>query len=664
MVCFLPAFSLAQEIVEYSEKAEQFFKEGVTLFSAGSYKEAALVFDNIIADYPSSQRVTAAWVMKGKALCRMDENLDAARTLRTFLAKFPSSTYTSDAELMLGSVYRRIGRVDDAMQSFISAWRRLPLPIPMRLWHEIVSALDSTIDRSVAVATLERMVPESRLAGERAFLWLKIAEKEAARDNIVAAATALDTLSFRYPENSFRDRIALVKSRIAMRSSVRLGALMPLMRSADPSAMKEVGNEVYDGVVFAIEECAKDPSARVKVALETKDTERDPNIAAKGVEEFAANRDIVGIIGPVFTATTAAAAGPATVHGIPLVSPTANGTGIASTGQYVFQANPDYDIRGRAMARYAVEVRGFQVVAVLAPSDTYAKAMAESFVAEATRLGARVIATSWYQRGSSDLKPQLAEIRRAGMSESAEPLISFAGRMKPAELMRFAELGVPVKRIDSLMHKGSVVRVSWLIGPMSKSRIDSLGINVVYDETKLDSLQYPVTGIQAIYLPISSPEEIGVVSSQIVYFNLQTQMLGSGEWNNFLELNANKRYCSGVTFESDTFIDSNSVSYADFLIGFSARMKKRPSRNTLMGYDTARLMLGLIENGATSREALMRALTGVVDYRGLHSKMGFTPGRVNKWISVLRYDSDSIQKVDEVKVDTWADTDRRIESPR
>jgi ABC-type branched-subunit amino acid transport system substrate-binding protein len=661
LVCLLPVASPAQESVDYSEKAEQMFKDGLAFFSAGSYRDAVTQFDRVTRDFPACQRVTAAWVMKGKAYFRMEENLEAARTLKTFLAKYPSSTYTSDAEVTLGDVYQRIGRVEEAVQSYASAWRRLPLPIPSKLWREIVAALDSTIDQSISVTTLERMVSESRLGGERAYYWLKIAEKEAARENIVAATVALDTLSFRYPDNSFRERIALLKSRITLRSAVRLGALLPLMRTADPSAMKEVGNEVYDGVLYAMEEYAMDPSARVKVSLETKDTERDPKIAARGVEEFAANKDVVGIIGPVFTTTTTAAAGPATARGIPLVSPTANGTGIAAAGPYVFQANPDYEIRGRAMARFAVAVKGFRTVAVLAPSDTYAKAMAESFIAEATSLGARVLATSWYQHDAMDLKPQLSSIRRAGMLDAAEPSISFAGKMKSTDLMRFAELGVPVRRIDSLMNKGSVVSLSWLIGPISKSTVDSLGINVVYDESKVDSLQYPVTGIQALYVPIGSPEEIGVVSSQVVYFNFQTQVLGSGEWNNFLELNANKRYCGGVMFEADTFIDSNSVSYNDFLVGFSARMKKRPSRNALMGYDTARLMMGLIQSGATSREALAKGLAGVHDYQGLHSKIGFTPGRVNMWISVLRYDADAVQKVDEVKVDAWSEAERHTE---
>ncbi len=652
LCCILCLRSLlaAQETVEYSEQAESLFREGLNAFTSGSFKEAELMFDRIIQDYPACQRVTAAWVMKGKAYFRLNENLESARTLKTFLAKFPSSTYSSDAEAMLGAVYSRIGRYDEAMGMYLSAWKKLPLPIPDRLWREIVSALDTIIDQHVAVTTITRLISEATVPSERAYFWLKIAEKEAARDNVVAARTALDTLSFRYGDNSFQDRIQQVRARLSSRSAVKVGALLPLMRNAAPSALKEVGNEVYEGVQFAVDEFAKDISTGIRVNLETRDTERDQKTAARGADELADLSDVVGIIGPVFSTTTVSAAGTANLRKIPMVSPTANANGIAAAGPYVFQANPDYATRGKAMAQYAVQVKGYHELAVLAPGDSYARSMAEAFIDEATRLGARVVASAWYSRGSADLKPQLSEIRRAGMLATSEPSISFAGKMSPTDLMRFAELGVPVRRIDSLMNKGSIVPVAWLLGPMTRRKVDSLGINVVYDESKVDSLQYPVTGIQAIYLPISSSEEIAVVSSQIVYFNFQTQMLGSGEWNNFTELNANKRYSSGVIFESDSFVDSNSVSYTDFQVGFMARYKKRVSRNVLYGYDTARLLLSLIRNGATSREALVKALAGVREYQGLHAKIGFSPDRVNTWLSVLLYKDDAIQKVDEVDV--------------
>jgi len=173
----------------------------------------------------------------------------------------------------------------------------------------------------------------------------------------------------------------------------------------------------------------------------------------------------------------------------------------------------------------------------------------------------------------------------------------------------------------------------------------------VFDDRHVDSLDYPVTGIDGIYLPISSPAEIGVVSSQVVYFNFQTQLLGSGEWNNLAELDANRRYCTGILFESETDVDTLSNRYRAWYSGFMNRFKKRPSRNTLYGFDTAELVLGTLRKGATTREGLSRALADVKDFQGIHSKIGFSPGRVNAWLPIYQFDGRNVIRVDEIQAE-------------
>ena len=100
---------------------------------------------------------------------------------------------------------------------------------------------------------------------------------------------------------------------------------------------------------------------------------RDPAVAARLTKELAADQEVIGILGPMFSSTTLTAARAAQEAAIPLISPTANANGIAALVQFVFQANPDYEMRGRAMARYAVGKLGFRTMAVLAPSDAYGK---------------------------------------------------------------------------------------------------------------------------------------------------------------------------------------------------------------------------------------------------------------------------------------------------
>lgn len=639
----------SQQSIRYAEKAEALFQEGLKLFTAAQFEEANRTFNQIILEYPDCHRITAAYVMRGKIFYRLGENLEAAKTLKVFLAEFPSSTYVPDADFTLGLVYRDVGRQQEALESFFSAWRAAHPPVAPRLMGWILEALDSTLDMRSPPASIRRLLEQNDHQAERVFLWVKLGEHGVAEGNTRDAAIALDSLG-RYPGGLFAQRIESLKQAVARRAIVRIGVLVPSTQNETSGLTHDAGSDIADGIHYAADRYIHDPSMRVKLATEILDTGREPRIAARNVEEFARDSTTIGILGPVFSSTATAAGAVANEKGIPLLTPTANANGIAGIGKYVFQANPDYEMRGRAMATYAVRTKGYVTLAVLAPGDTYAKQLAEGFIKEAYRLGAKIVATAWYQSGTSDLKEQLGAIRRAAMIASGDPFISFNRKVRQSDLMKLVDYGIPVKRVDSLMNKSAAIKASMLFGPDAKARADSLGIETLPDESKVDSLEYPVTTVQGIYAPISSPDDIGVISSQIVYFNFQTQILGSGEWNKFSELNANRRYCNGVVFESEAFVDTMSLAYTEFANGFAARFKKSPSRNTLFGFDSADLLFGLVRDGAMTREALARALSMVRDYRGLHARIGFSEGRVNSWLPILQYISDGILMVEELQV--------------
>jgi ABC-type branched-subunit amino acid transport system substrate-binding protein len=636
----------AQEPLEYSAQAEQTFSRAVESYKAERFAEASAGFELVIKMFSPNQRSTAAYVMRAKSLLRLDEPLEAGRTLRNFFSLYPSSSYVPDAEYTIGLVYLRIQRYDDAVQSFLAAWRS-----DADVRRTAFEALDRLLGAYITIDAIERLLPQAVSAEERAFYWLRIGEKNAEAGKAVAVGAVLDTLYRNYPGNPFRDRIALLRTSLEQRSNVKMGVLLPLLRRSDPSAVKELGNDIFEGVQFAVEEYSKNPATIVKVTLETRDTERDVLVATRGIQELTSDNDIIGIVGPVFSNEASAVASLANRRGCPLVSPTANANGIAATGPYVFQANPDYETRGRAMARFAVEKKGFRVLAVVAPINSFGKFMGEAFAAEAIRLGATIVATEWYERGAADLKGQMAGIRKAGLRAGSEPMISFGGKMSREEVALLVQLGVPMSRIDSLMNKSAVISAADLLGPQAKQTVDSLGITAVYNDPEVDSLEIPVTAIEGIYIPISSADEIGIVSSQLVYYNIQAQVLGSGEWNNLKELDANKRYCANVIFESDSYVATSDSAYGQFVNAYFDRYKKRPSKNALHGYDTAAMMLSAIHAGGTSREALMTGLQQVKNYQGLHARITFSTKRVNAWLWILQYTADQIQMVDGFNVE-------------
>lgn len=627
------------------------FREALAAFSAGHSATALALFNRLIREYPESDRITAVLIMRGKALLALSENLECSRAMKSFLATHPYSRYVADAHYVLACAYEGVGRRGEELEELKAAWSAMPRPPVRSLMQAIVRALDSLVDRTMGAGDVERNLAGIGEPWLRAYFWVKIGELENARENSNGVARAMDTVALRYPDHPFAERAAALRKRIEGTSNLRVAAVLPLMNGSGPSAGKEIARDVADGFQIALDFYQRNPSVRTSVKLDTYDTKRDPKLAANIVRTAAADPSCVAILGPVFSSTATTAAVAAQTSGIPLISPTANANGIAAAGAFVFQSNPDYESRGRAIARYAVLVRGFQRLAALAPSDSYGKLLAEAFVREAQRLGARVLAQEWYTHGVSDLHDQFAAIRRAGMAEEAEPLVAFSGKFGVSDRLHLMDLGVPRKRIDSLLSKSARVRAVDLLGSRARVLMDSVGLTPAFDLSRADSLEYPVSGVQAVYVPIASSAEIGVVSSQFVYFNLRAQLLGSGEWNDAAELHEHRRYCTGIIFESDSYVDTAAAGYREFLEGFRERFDRQPSRNVLYGFDTGQLVLALIRNGAATRSALARTLAMMKDFQGLHAKIGFSSSRVNMWLSILQFGGEGVERIDEVRVE-------------
>lgn len=643
----------AQAPLRPSADADRLFREANQSFARGEFRAAIAGYDRVLREFPASQRTTAAQVMKGKAHVRLGAYIEGVRTLRMFLTSSPASSYVPDAAYTLGVAYTRMDRHDEALRQYYAAWRAASERDPLSpVARNAERSVDLTLERFPNPAALEALRAEASSPREQSFLWLRLAEVHVARGSMEAALAAIDTINGRYAGMVSPERLARAQRAATERTAVTVGAILPLMRSAPPSALKEIGNDVHDGILFALEELQRTPGSRVTVTLAVRDTERDPEKAELAAQELTEDPKLIGILGPVFSATTMPVAAVANARRVSVVSPTANAGGIAAVGPYVFQANADYESRARAIARFAVSVRGWRTLAILAPAEASSRQMAEEFKRTVMSLGARVVATEWYERGAADLSKQIAAIRRAAIVAGADPMITFAGKLNRRDIAGLIALGVRPKTIDSLVEKSRVVSATWLLGPNARALIDSMNITALYASPLADSLDTPVTDLEAVYFPISSPSEIGVVSSQLVYYNIRAQVLGSAEWNNHAELDKHRRYTTGVIFESDSWIDPADTALATFTQRYVAARKKKPGRNVLYGYDAARLMFTLISGGATTRESLRDALAGVREYRGLKSNIGFTGRRVNSWVHLLGYDGEEVRRLDQVDLDS------------
>lgn len=630
---------------DFDKDAEKKFATALRKFSTGAYAEAAAEFEQL-TKLPPHHRTTAAYIMLGKSYFRTKQFRDCTRVLKQFIDSFPESYYIDDAYYTQGLNYEAQLRFDDALIQFL---RAVETTTDSKLRKNAYYYCNKIIDERLSIPVLTELVDAMHEAESQDYLRIKLAEKHLAAGSVVLAEKALEPVTLRKPPSAHYPRAEALLRNIRLGVNVRVGVLLPLMNRATQKHLKTYGEELLQGMQFALEELRAKENPLIDIALEVRDTERDPTLAVLATQDLADNKNVVAIVGPIFNNEMLACAGIADAKQIPMVSPTANADGLAAIGPYVFQMHPDLTTRGKAAAHHAVAVMGLTTLAVLAPNDGNGKTMAAAFTHEALTLGARVVATEWYPPRATDLREQMRAIRSASLNE-AEPLISFSGQINHADIMRIVELGVHPHTVDSLLSRGATVSVLKLFGPNGKRIADSLQLRTFIPEGTVEALDTPATGIQAIFMPINDAEEIAILTSQLAFYNIRAQLLGSPEWYNTLELDANKRYTDGVIFVSDFFVDSKDSSYLDFTNRWFERTRRKVTTNAVLGYDAMHLVASVIYSGQTSRNGIMQGLSAVERRPLFHSMVTLKNNRVNSELHVLQFTGNEIKKIGTVSV--------------
>ncbi len=297
------------------------------------------------------------------------------------------------------------------------------------------------------------------------------------------------------------------------------------------------------------------------------------------------------------------------------------------------------------MAQFAVEQLGLRTFAVLNSTEEFSTQMADAFIDEVRRRGAQVVVRKSYEHGGEDLQKQMTAIREESFLMQYQPTITFSSKMKKNEIMKFLKAGISQMSIDSLIDRNATVTAGELLGPKWKALIDSLRLPVTRPVMDTIELQTPVSGIEALYAPIASPDEIGIIGAQLTYYNIHTQLLGSGDWYRLEELDANSRYVNGVYFDADNYTSRDDPEYNQFAPSFQKATGKQPTKNNIIGYDIMKMILSLIDERNLNRAEFLHRLSTLTQYRSLHSIISFTKERVNGSLTILQYKNGQIKEV-------------------
>ena len=206
-------------------------------------------------------------------------------------------------------------------------------------------------------------------------------------------AVASETARFieRYPTSGYLDEARMLRSMAASTMNRNDSEVLSIgvILSLDQQEVSQT-QAMFNGIAIAVEEYNRGSVDR-RVRMVFRDTDSRPSKAAQAVKELA-DEGVSFIIGAIFSDQAIAAARSADDNEVVFIAPLATDERVTNGRKFAFQANPSIQMRGRLMARFAVNGLRIQRLGVVASEDPerVSERLTDAFIEEASHLGAEI----------------------------------------------------------------------------------------------------------------------------------------------------------------------------------------------------------------------------------------------------------------------------------
>jgi len=275
--------------------------------------------------------------------------------------------------------------------------------------------------------------------------------------------------------------------------------------------------------------------------------------------------------------------------------------------------------------------------------SSYGINFSNHFISEVKKLGGNIVLDDYYGNNTTNIT---GIIKQIDSTIRANDLFINVANLNVTQRQKLENTGLRYSLLDSLMTYKTDVSIYYLFGKNAKKIIDTL--NIKPHPLKPGTSKFIQGYIDAIYIPISNPSEIGMIVPQLFSYGLSFYIAGTGDWNNEKALKDNAVYLKNLIFESEYYVDESNPKVVDLKEKLKAT-KFKLSKNFLFGYDAMNLLLSVISEGNTTREKIYDALNKVKSYDAIKSKITLDYHRINSELNILTYD-DGIKLIGTYKL--------------
>jgi ABC-type branched-subunit amino acid transport system substrate-binding protein len=379
-----------------------------------------------------------------------------------------------------------------------------------------------------------------------------------------------------------------------------IGAVLPL---SGPDS--DMGTAMKQGIEYALKRWKQDTN--LPVFLSIHDSRSSAYATAQIARDMLELEQVSMIVCAGSEGIVTACASQASAKQIPCLILNPQTYSLTTLGESVFQLYPDRQTEGEALAKYAVESLGLRTFAILASATDQGKELTNGFIETVKNHGGETLIQEWFYPGSLDFDGQFMRIRDRGwgIMETEKP-----------DTQTVVEEEAPQDSIWAYLQNGEVLKTEKMNGE--------------------DSLEVPVTAFDG-FLIVPDPGDVNVLAPQYTYYNFDSQLIGSQDWDYQDTFDKNRNYVNGIVYSEDVFWDPDRPFDVEWVSDFRVATGVTPLQDHIRGYDGLTWMLGAIRSAKDTPDKLLRALVRHDQFQGKGGTYHFQD-RMNMSVSIVRYD--------------------------